>query len=73
MNTKDPNRQNQYTCEECGARFDTEQELRQHKRDAHSEGQSRRQDPYHCDACGASFNSAEELRAHQNREHAHVR
>jgi DNA-directed RNA polymerase subunit RPC12/RpoP len=48
--------QNQYTCDTCGAAFDTKVELEGHNRMMHSQ--------YKCEVCGQSFDSERELEAH---------
>jgi DNA-directed RNA polymerase subunit RPC12/RpoP len=53
--------QNQYTCEECGATFNTEAELERHNRTMHSQ--------YKCEVCGATFSSESELDAHNRNMH----
>ncbi len=50
-----------YTCQECGATFDTQAEREQHNRMVHSQ--------YTCDECGEVFGSEEELQAHARMEH----
>ena len=47
---------NQYTCDACGAAFDTKVELEEHNRMMHSQ--------YKCEVCGQSFDSERELEAH---------
>ncbi len=51
----------QYTCQECGATFNTQAEREQHNRMAHSQ--------YRCDVCGEVFDSQEELEVHGRVEH----
>ncbi len=51
----------QYTCQECGATFDTQAEREQHNRVVHSQ--------YACDECGEVLWSEEELQAHTRLEH----
>ncbi len=51
----------QYTCQECGATFNTQAEREQHNRMVHSQ--------YRCDVCGEVFDSQEELEAHGRVEH----
>lgn len=53
--------QNQYKCEACGATFNTEAELEQHKRTMHSQ--------YKCEVCGATFSSESELEEHNRSMH----
>ncbi len=51
----------QYTCQECGATFNSQAEREQHNRMVHSQ--------YRCDVCGEVFDSQEELEAHGRVEH----
>lgn len=53
--------QNQYRCEDCGATFNTEAELQEHKRRMHSQ--------YQCDVCGQTFTSESQLQAHNSVAH----
>jgi DNA-directed RNA polymerase subunit RPC12/RpoP len=53
--------QNQYKCQACGAAFNSEAELEQHNRTAHSQ--------YKCEACGATFTSESELQDHNRSMH----
>jgi DNA-directed RNA polymerase subunit RPC12/RpoP len=50
-----------FTCQECGATFDTQAEREEHNRTMHSQ--------YRCDACGEVFGSEEELETHARMEH----
>lgn len=53
--------QNQYTCTECGATFDSREGLEQHNRTMHSR--------FTCKACGQTFSSAQELETHNREVH----
>lgn len=53
--------QNQYKCEACGATFNTEAELEEHKRTMHAQ--------YKCDICGRTFGSESELETHNSVAH----
>ena len=48
--------QNQFKCEECGAVFNTPEDLEKHNRTVHSQ--------FRCDICGETFSSESELEAH---------
>jgi rubredoxin len=50
-----------YTCQECGAVFDSEAEREQHNRVEHSQ--------FRCDVCGEVFGSEDELEIHSRVEH----
>jgi len=45
----------------CGATFETEEELRQHERENHSQ--------FECEVCGRMFDSQEALDAHMKNMH----
>ena len=53
--------QNQYTCEECGATFNSAEERERHNRMAHSR--------YTCEDCGQTFRSEAELESHNRMAH----
>jgi DNA-directed RNA polymerase subunit RPC12/RpoP len=50
-----------YTCQDCGATFDSQAEREQHNRMAHSQ--------YNCDECDEVFGSEEALESHSHVEH----
>lgn len=53
--------QEEYRCEVCGARLDSEAGLAQHEREMHPQ--------YTCDICGETFNSQDEWEAHDQVAH----
>lgn len=52
---------NQYKCEECGATFNSEAALEEHRREMHSQ--------YKCEVCGDTFSSESELQTHNRVSH----
>jgi len=52
---------NNNNCMTCGATFETEEELRQHERENHSQ--------FECEVCGRMFDSQEALDAHMKNMH----
>lgn len=52
---------NQFKCDGCGATFNSEAELEQHKRTMHSQ--------YKCEVCGETLNSERELESHNRQMH----
>lgn len=56
--------QNKFECEECGATFNTAEDLEQHYRAIHSR--------FRCGICGQSFDSEPELEAHTSVAHPQI-
>lgn len=53
--------QQEYRCQACGAKFDSEADLEVHKRTRHIQ--------YTCEVCGRRFKSASELQTHDRISH----
>ncbi len=57
-----------YSCQQCGATFQSKEELDEHNRSHHGMGGGMGGN-YTCAACGATFSSQEELQEHARKEH----
>ncbi len=55
-----------FECSECGAAFDSAEELANHIKDSHAD--EGKENSFECKKCGERFESAEELREHMEEE-----
>ncbi len=55
-----------FTCEPCGGRFDSQEQLAAHARDEHGAAPH---GGHTCVACGTELGSHEELEAHAKADH----